>query len=81
MGKTIDKTVFRNVLLFVLAAIAIIFMLVVLAGCSAATVTEFYERTPQRAISIGEGLTEASGKQVMLNEPFRMDAGEEKECE
>jgi len=56
--------------------IMLLLCLWLLCSCSAATVTEYYERTPPRAVSIGEGLTEASGKRVMLNEPFRLDTGE-----
>ena len=36
----------------------ILFLAALLIGCSAASVTEFYERTPQRATSIGQGYTE-----------------------
>ena len=52
-------------------------LLVLLGGCSAATVTELYLRTPARSTSVGPGVQTETHVKQEAPRPFLHPAGQE----
>lgn len=66
--KIPGKDDWQKAVIYLLISVAILLAMILIAGCSAASVTEYYERTPTHAVSVGEG-----GMDVVTTQPFRVE--------
>lgn len=76
--KIPGKDEWEKAVIYLLIGVAVLLSLILITGCSAASVTEYYERTPAKAISVGEG-----GLDVVstTTRPFQLTEKEVKEYE